>query len=152
VASNPAGAPMSARTLSCLIPSFFGRGVPEYPAKESPYAVPVIDDGAAIHYAAVPKGTPVYASDETQVGTVDQVVDNYREHILDGFVIATNGGDLRFVDAPEVSRTAERGVTLTITPDEVEKLPPPESGAGTFSANVPTGRIGRLFGRSWKRD
>ena len=49
----------------------------------------MIDDGPAIHYAAVPRGTPVYASDGTQVGTVDQVVDNYREHILDGIVIRT---------------------------------------------------------------
>ena len=112
----------------------------------------VIDDGEAIHYAAVPRGTPVYAADGTQVGTVDQVVDNYREHILDGFVIATEDGSLRFVDAPEVARTAERGVTLTLAPDQVASLPPPESGAGAFRANVRTGRLGRLFGRSWKRD
>jgi sporulation protein YlmC with PRC-barrel domain len=114
--------------------------------------VAVIDDGPAIHYTAVPRGTPVYASDGTQVGTVDQVVDNYREHILDGIVIRTESSDLRFVDAPEVSRTAERGVTLTIGPDQVDALPPPESGPGTFKANVPTGRLGRLFGRGWKRD
>jgi hypothetical protein len=112
----------------------------------------VIDDGPAIHYTAVSPGTPVYASDETQVGTVDQVVDNYREHILDGFVVRTDDGELRFVDAPEVGRTAERGVTLTITPAAFEKLPPPESGAGNFRANVPTGRLGRIFGRAWKRD
>ena len=53
----------------------------------------VIDDGPAIHYTAVPRGTPVYASDGTQVGTVDQVVDNYREHILDGIVIAHRVGE-----------------------------------------------------------
>jgi hypothetical protein len=112
----------------------------------------VVDDGNAIHYSAVPRGTPVYASDGTRVGTVDQVVDNYREHILDGIVIETETAGLRFVDAPEVSRTAERGVTLAISAAEVPGLPPPESGAGTFSANVRTGRIGRLFGRGWKRD
>ena len=112
----------------------------------------VPDDGAAIHYTAVQRGTPVYAADGTAVGTVDQVVDNYREHILDGFVIATDGDGLRFVDAPEVARTAERGVTLTIGPEAVAKLPPPESGAGTFSANVRSGRLGKLFGRAWKRD
>ena len=93
----------------------------------------------------------MYAADGTQVGTVDQVVDNYREHILDGFVIDTGDG-LRFVDAPEVARTAERGVTLTIQPDEVGALPPPEPGAGAFKANVRSGRLGRLFGGSWKRD
>jgi hypothetical protein len=112
----------------------------------------VIDDGAAIHYSAVPRGTPVYAADGTPVGTVEQVVDNYREHILDGIVIKTESAGLRFADAPEVSRTAERGVTLTIPPEAVAELPPPESGAGTFSANVSTSRLGRLFGRGWKRD
>ena len=112
----------------------------------------MIDDGAAIHYTAVTRGTPVYAADGTEVGVVNQVVDNYREHILDGVVIETKDRQLRFVDAPEVGRTAERGVTLSIGPDEVAQLPPPESGAGTFSANVPTGRLGKLFGRSWKRD
>ena len=112
----------------------------------------VIDDGNAIHYAAVPRGTPVYAEDGTRVGTVDQVVDNYREHILDGIVIETESAGLRFVDAPEVTRTAERGVTLAIGPAQVADLPPPESGPGTFSANTKTGRIGRLFGRGWKRD
>jgi sporulation protein YlmC with PRC-barrel domain len=112
----------------------------------------MIDDGSAIHYSAVERGTPVYAADGTRVGTVDQVVDNYREHILDGFVIETEGSGLRFVDAPEVQRTAECGVTLTIGPGAVEALPPPESGAGTFSANVRSGRVGRLFGRAWKRD
>ena len=111
-----------------------------------------IDDGQAIHYTAVERGTPVYASDGTEVGRVDQVVDNYREHILDGIVLQTNDGKICFVDGPEVSRTAERGMTLTITPDEVGSLPPPDPGAGTFRANAKAGRIGRLFGRGWKRD
>ena len=61
-------------------------------------------------------------------------------------------GGLRFVDAPEVGRTAERGVTLTIDAAEVAALPPPERGAGSSSANVRPGRLGRLFGRGWKRD
>ncbi len=112
----------------------------------------MIDDGEAIHYTAVPRGTPVYAADGTKVGVVDQVVDNYREHILDGIVVETEAAGLRFVDAPEVGRTADRGVTLTIEADQVESLPPPESGPGTFSANVRTGRLSRLFGRGWKRD
>lgn len=112
----------------------------------------MIDDGHSIHYTAVERGTPVYASDGTEVGTVAQVVDNYREHILDGIVIQTSDGEVRFVDGPEVSRTAERGVTLTITPEEVETLSPPEEGPGTFRANVRTGRVRRLFGRPWKRD
>ena len=111
----------------------------------------MVDDGNAIHYTAVPRGTPVYDADGVEVGRVEQVVDNYREHILDGFVIDTTEG-LRFVDAPEVARTAERGVTLTISAAEVPKLPPPEKGAGMFRANVRPSRLSRLFGRGWRRD
>jgi len=111
----------------------------------------VVDDGNAIHYTAIQRGTPVYDADGAEIGRVEQVVDNYREHILDGFVIDTDHG-LRFVDAPEVSRTAERGVTLTISAAEVSQLPPPEKGARMFRANVRAGRLSRLFGRGWKRD
>jgi hypothetical protein len=111
----------------------------------------VIDDGSAIHYAAVERGTPVYGSDGVEVGKVDQVVDNYREHILDGIVIRTPQRDLRFVDGPEVARTAERGVTLAIASAEVASLPPPDRGVATFRPNPRSGRLGRLFGRGWKR-
>jgi hypothetical protein len=127
-------------------------GVSEYPACRSPYALGVVDDGNAIHYSAVSRGTTVYAADGTEVGKVHQVVDNYREHILDGIVLKTPGGDLRFVDGPEVGRTAERGVTLAIGANEVENLPPPDPGAGSFRPRVGGGRLSRLFGRSWKRD
>lgn len=112
----------------------------------------MIDDGDAIHYTAVERGTPVYATDETEVGKVDQVVDNYKERIFDGIVIRTPTGDLRFVDAPEVARTAERGVTLTITSAAVASLPAPDPGAATFRANTGASRIGRMLGRGWKRE
>ena len=111
----------------------------------------MIDDGHAVHYSAVTRGTPVYSSDEVELGVVDEVLDNYREHIFDGIVMETPGGDLRFVDAPEVSRTAERAVTLKITAAEAAELPPPEKGAPEFQANVKAGRIGRMFGGGWKR-
>jgi hypothetical protein len=109
-----------------------------------------IDDGHAIHYTALEKGTPVYGSDEVQVGHVVEVADNYREHIFDGLVIETPSGDHRFVDAPEVGRTAERGVTLTITSAEAEALPPPEKGPPTFTPRS-GGRLSRLFGGGWKK-
>ena len=111
----------------------------------------VIDDGQAIHYAAVARGTAVYSSDGVPVAKVDEVVDNYREHILDGIVIESPKGKLLFVDAPEVARTAERGVTLTITAEQVAQLPPPERGAAVFRPNPRAGRLGRFFGGGWKR-
>jgi hypothetical protein len=99
-----------------------------------------IDDGTAVHYTALARGTPVYGSDEVHVGKVVEVLDNYREHIFDGLVVDTESGARVFVDAPEVARTAERAVTLTITAAEAEKLPPPESSPPV------AGTARRLFG------
>jgi hypothetical protein len=100
-----------------------------------------IDDGHAVHYTAVPRGTPVYGSDEVEVGKVVEILDNYREHIFDGIVMETADGVHRFVDAPEVARTAERAVTLNITAAEAERLPPPQKGQGRAG-----GLFRRLFG------
>jgi hypothetical protein len=101
-----------------------------------------IDDGHAVHYTALARGTPVYSSDEQQVGKVVEVLDNYREHIFDGLVIETTSGDRRFVDAPEVARTAERAVTLTITAAECAELGPPPSSRPAVG-----GALKRLLGR-----
>jgi hypothetical protein len=89
-----------------------------------------IDDGTAVHYTAVPRGVPVYSADEQVVGRVVEVLDNYREHIMDGVVFDDEEGVRRFADAPEVARTAERGVTLSISAAEAGQLAPPESGPG----------------------
>ena len=111
----------------------------------------MIDDGSAVHYTAVERGTPIFSSDEIEVGTVAQILDNYREHIFDGIVMQTPAGDYRFVDAPEVKRTAERGVTLSITAAEAEQLPPPEKGPGEFEIRRGAGKVARKFGFGWKK-
>jgi len=110
----------------------------------------VIDDGEAVHYTAVERGATVWGSDGVEVGTVHQVLDNYREHIFDGVVFKDSNGEYRFADAPEVSRTAERGVTLAVDSKQALELPPPEEGAPRFQPNR-AGRIGRLLGGGWKR-
>jgi hypothetical protein len=114
------------------------------------YGMP-IDDGNAIDYAVVPRGTPVYSSDEQLVGKVDAILDNPEERIFDGVIIEMAGGELCFCDAPEVQRTAERGVTLSIDAAEAAKLPPPEKPAPSFKANPGGGRLSRMFGRGWKK-
>jgi hypothetical protein len=96
-----------------------------------------IDDGTAISYTALPTGVPVYSSDEVVVGKVRQVLDNARERIFDGIVFENEAGIRVFVDAPEVARTAERGVTLTLTAAQAAELPPHKGG----------GLLGRLMGR-----
>jgi hypothetical protein len=84
----------------------------------------------------------VISSDGEQVGEVAEVLDNYREHIFDGLVIQTTDGERRFVDAPEVARTAERAVTLRITAAECAELPPPPKQGPPLG-----GAVKRLFGR-----
>ncbi|MDQ3632403.1 MAG: PRC-barrel domain-containing protein, partial [Actinomycetota bacterium] len=84
------------------------------------------DDGYAVHYTALEPGTAVYSSEGETVGRVQEVWDNAREHIFDGLVIEGADGKRRFVDAPEVARTAERAVRLNITAAEVDQLGPPE--------------------------
>jgi hypothetical protein len=112
----------------------------------------MIDDGHAVHYTAVARGTPVFSSDEVELGTVDQVLDNYKEHIFDGIVMRTAAGDYRFVDAPEVRRTAERGVTLAITATEAEQLPPPEQGGfAEFEPRRGAGKVARKLGFGWRK-
>jgi hypothetical protein len=111
-----------------------------------------VDDGAAIHYSAVAPGTPVYSSDEVEVGSVREMLDNYREHIFDGVVFRDSGGTLRFADAPEVARTAERGVTLNLSAEQALELGPPEKGRMSAiprpgGGSGEGGMLGRLFGR-----
>jgi hypothetical protein len=84
------------------------------------------DDGYAVHFTELKRGTPVISSDDLEVGTLADVLDNYRENIMDGLVFETASGEQKFVDAPEVERTAERAVTLNITAAEAERLGPPE--------------------------
>jgi len=103
------------------------------------------DDGYAVNYTALEHGTPVYSSEGDDVGRLHEVWDNAREHIFDGLVIEGADGKRRFVDAPEVARTAERAVRLTITAAEVEQLGPPEDGGG--GAPRPAGGLSKLFRR-----
>ena len=83
------------------------------------------DDGHAISYKVLRRGTPVRSSDGVEIGTVRRADEARREHIFDGIVIDTAEGK-RFIDAPEVARIAERAVTVTFTaseaPDHLHEL------------------------------
>jgi hypothetical protein len=108
------------------------------------------DDGPAVSYKALRRGTPVRASDGEEVGKVRRVLDNARENIFDGIVVETRHG-MRFVDAPEVARVAERAVTLTIPADEVAALPEPQSLMKERWNQARIVRRTRRAGREWKR-
>jgi hypothetical protein len=109
----------------------------------------VEDDGHAIGYKVLKRGTPVRSSDGLQIGTVRRVQDNAREHIFDGIVIDTPDGR-RFVDAPEVGRIFERAVILTITAEEARALPEQASAVADRMRNARTVRRARRLGRSMR--
>jgi hypothetical protein len=104
------------------------------------------DDGHAISYKVLRRGTPVRSADGVQVGTVRRVLENTRENIFDGIVVDTREGK-RFGDAPEVARVAARWVTLTITADEVSQLSAP-GGVKRRVEHAPTVRRAKRVGRN----
>ena len=112
----------------------------------------VDDDGHAISYKVLERGTPVRDRDGGEVGRVREVLENVAESIFDGIVIDTPAGE-RFVDAPEIGRIAERGVTLTLDAEGVAALPEHDpKGGPTYRANTKSGRLSRFFGGGWKRE
>ena len=102
------------------------------------------DDDHQIGYKALERGVPVHASGGEQVGTVQRVLDNAREHILDGIVMSTRDGR-RFVDAPEVARITRRRVTLSIDATEAAGLPEAPGAMGALQARA------QRAGRRWRR-
>jgi hypothetical protein len=109
----------------------------------------VEDDGHAIGYKVLKRGTAVRTSDGVQIGTVRRVQDNAREHIFDGIVIDTADGR-RFVDAPEVARIFERAVVLTITAEEAKALPEQGSAFSARMRNASSVRRAKRLGRSMR--
>ena len=109
------------------------------------------EHGDPISYQALQRGTPVVSSDTFELGTVERVIDNPKEHIFDGIVMRTDDG-LLWVDAPEVARITERRVTLTIYAAAAkQQLTDYAPGAPEYRANVRGGRLSRFFGGGWKR-
>lgn len=109
------------------------------------------DEGHAISYKVLARGTPVWSSDGEELGTVLGVLENEREHLFDGLVIQTPRGR-RFVDAPEVARIAERRVTLSIDAAAAAALPERDpKGGAEFAADPRAGRFRRLLGGGWRK-
>ena len=107
------------------------------------------DDGHAISFKVLKRGTPVRSSDGVQVGTVRRAQETGREHIFDGIVMDAADGR-RFVDAPEVARIFERAVVLTISAEEARALPAQGSAVGKRMRNATTTRRMKRFGQSMR--
>jgi hypothetical protein len=93
------------------------------------------DRGAPMSYLTLEPGTPVRASDGTELGAVAHVLADADADIFDGIVIDARGGGHRFVDAPQVAEIAERGVTLTLDAAAAERLPEPSESPAELRAH-----------------
>ena len=93
------------------------------------------DPDEPVGYLALPKGTPVVASDGVTVGVVHKVQHHVRERIFDGLVIQTDDGK-RFVDAPEVGGLTRRQVDLEIDSSAVAQLPDPGGLLGALDTEA----------------
>jgi septum formation inhibitor-activating ATPase MinD len=107
-----------------------------------------LDDGHAISYQALRRGTVVRSSDGVELGKVRRVEEETRSHIFDGIVMDTPAGR-RFLDAPEVARIAERAVTTTFPAAEADQhLADVGSRLGKLASNTTTARRAKRLGRN----
>ena len=80
-----------------------------------------MDHGARIAYTVLAEGTPVLASDGTEVGTVKRVLADEGTDIFDGITFEADGE--RFADASQIEDLYERAVVLTVAAGEAAGLP-----------------------------
>jgi hypothetical protein len=110
-----------------------------------------LDDGHAISYQALRRGTVVRSSDGAELGKVRRVEEETRSHIFDGIVLDTPDGR-RFLDAPEVAHIAERAVTTTFPADEADQhLAEVGSAVAKRAKNTTTARRAKRWGRSLRQ-
>jgi uncharacterized protein YrrD len=114
------------------------------------------DRGAPMSYLTLEEGTPVLASDGTEVGAVEHVLADPEADIFDGLVIATRlgPGGHRFVDAAQVAAIAEQAVTLAMPAAEVQRLPEPAANPAVMEAHpddTAEGELQRKLRRAWER-
>jgi PRC-barrel domain len=92
------------------------------------------DLGAPTSYLVLADGTPVYSSDDKELGKVEHVLSDEDADVFDGIVLDTSvlPGGQKFADASQVDRIYERGVVLTIDAAAAEQLPEPGKNPATM--------------------
>jgi hypothetical protein len=87
-----------------------------------------MDLGVPHSYIDLEPGTAVYSSDGEMVGKVERVNAAVDLDIFDGIVIdrGHRAGGLRYVGADAVREIFERGVELSISAEQADRLPEPD--------------------------
>jgi uncharacterized protein YrrD len=94
------------------------------------------DLGPPSSYLALERGTPVYSADGDEVGIVEHVLEDDREDVFDGIVIAHADEHHHrlghrephcFADADEIESIHDRGVVLKLSTVDSASLPKPRA-------------------------
>ncbi|HEX3803693.1 MAG TPA: PRC-barrel domain-containing protein [Solirubrobacteraceae bacterium] len=85
--------------------------------------------GEPASYLVLQAGTPVYSSDDQQIGKVTHVLASEDEDVFDGIVIGEHafGHEHRFADADDIQEIFERGVVLKLDAEACAQLPKPSA-------------------------
>jgi hypothetical protein len=99
---------------------------------------------------------PVFSSDRERLGAVEHVLADEASDVFDGIVVDRTvlPGGHRFVDASQVDEIHQRGVLLTLSADDAEKLPEPSenpAAMGTDPAEVEESDLQRKLRGAWDR-
>jgi hypothetical protein len=113
-----------------------------------------MDLGYPVAYEVLEAGTPVYSSDEQEIGMVAHVLAVEDEDVFDGIVISEHLGveGHRFADADDIERIYERGVVLKLDRVACERLPEPSANPAVMHDDPAEGRSHRLedkLRRAW---
>ena len=108
-----------------------------------------MDLGDRVSYEVLAQGTPVYSSDDAQVGTVAHAIAAEREDIFEGIVVAEHHGrgGHRFADEEVIDDIHERGVLLKLDRVAADQLPEPSANPAVMYDD-PTDSGGRCTASS----
>jgi uncharacterized protein YrrD len=120
-----------------------------------------LDLGAPIAYLGLERGTPVYSADGDEVGIVEHVLEDDREDMFEGIVIAHGGEHHRllghvephaYVDTEQISSIHERGVVLNVSTADAATLPKPSANPAVMREDPTVGGdsgLHRKLTRAW---
>lgn len=113
-----------------------------------------MDYGQQVSYEVLQRGTPVYSSDDHQVGTVAHVLAAEDEDIFEGIVVSEHHGSSghRFADADDIDAIYERAVVLKLDREASERLPQPTANPGVIRGDPsqpPSGALAQKLRRAW---
>jgi uncharacterized protein YrrD len=110
-----------------------------------------MDLGNPVSYEVLAKGTPVYSSDEVQIGKVSHVLAAEDEDVFDGIVIGEHlfGEEHRFADADDIQAIFEHGVVLKLDRAASAELPKPSANPAVMHVDPADSATHHKLRRAW---